>query len=67
MDERSRIQIKHSLECKDYIEDWFQQVPMLRHSISLQPIFVPNPKMKIISHVHIYNQVHFANLDMSIS
>lgn len=66
MDKGSRMQIKHSLEHKDYIEEWYRNVIVPQHSSILQEIFAANLKVKKIFYVLMYNQVHFANLDMNI-
>ena len=66
MDKRSRMQIKHSLEHKDYIEEWYRNAIAPRHSSILQEIFATNLKFKTIFHVIMHNYVHFANLDMNV-
>lgn len=66
MEKGSRMQIKYYLEHKDYIEEWYQNVIAARHSSILQEIFTTNPKVKMIFHVLMHNQVHFENLGMNI-
>jgi len=51
---------------KDYIEEWYQEAITPQYSSILQEILAANLKVKMISHVLMHHQVHFANLDMNI-
>jgi hypothetical protein len=50
--------------CRDYIENWFQEVFMLQCHFILQCFLLPNQKGRLVPHIQAIIELIFSYVDM---
>ena len=51
---------------QDYIEGWFHSIVFLQHHSTFQQLLAPSLRGKLVSHTHVFINIHFSNMGMCI-